>query len=329
MEFDHILAALVDDFCHRSRQHLDHVPPQLQRNAGYGALMAASLSSSLPRAFLLLTKPGIIVGNGITAAAGFALGSSGVFYPFLFLAALAGLSLIIGSACVLNNYIDRNADRKMKRTKNRALATGSISIKHALVFAALLVSMGSMILFFFVNLLSTVAALFGFLAYVGLYTYSKYHTVHGTLIGSLSGAVPPIVGYAAAGNRLDLTALIFFAVLVFWQMPHFYAIAIYRLKEYQAASIPVLPAQKGIHAAKIQMILYIVAFAVMSLLLAFSYGFGAGYISLSIFLSFGWLALAIAGLHSKNDTVWARSMFSASLAVILGLSFYIFVAAFL
>lgn len=289
--------------------------------------MEATLSS-LPRAFLLLTKPGIIVGNAITAVAGFALGSSGFFHPWLFLAALAGLSLIIGSACVLNNYIDREADQKMERTKRRALAVGSISTKHALLFALFLGLGGALILFLFVNLLSAAAALFGFFAYIGLYSFSKYHTVHGTLIGSLAGAVPPIVGYTAASNRLDLTALIFFGMLVFWQMPHFYAIAIYRLKEYQAASIPVLPAKRGIHAAKIQMILYIVAFAVISMLLGPTHGFGAFYFAWTALLGFGWLALAIAGLHSKNDILWARSMFSVSLVVILGLSLFISVASF-
>ncbi len=217
--------------------------------------MEASLSS-MPRAFLLLTKPGIIAGNALTAAAGFALGSSHLFQPWLFLAALAGLSLIIGSACVLNNYIDRKADQKMERTKTRALAVGTISTRHALLFSLILGVSGTLILFFFVNLLSAAAALFGFIAYIGIYSFSKYHTVHGTLIGSLAGAVPPIVGYTAASNRFDLIAIIFFTMLVFWQMPHFYAIAIYRLKEYQAASIPVLPAKRGIQAAKIQMILY-------------------------------------------------------------------------
>lgn len=288
--------------------------------------MQASLSA-LPRAYLLLTKPGIIFGNAITAVAGFCLGASEGFYPTLFLAALAGLSLIIASACVLNNYIDRKADQKMERTKNRALAAGSISPGRALLFAALLVLAGSLILCLFTNILAASAAFLGFLAYVGLYSFSKYHTVHGTLIGSLAGAVPPIVGYAAASNRLDLTALLFFAVLVFWQMPHFYAIAIYRLKEYQAASIPVLPAQRGIQAAKVQMILYIVAFAIVSMFLGVFRHFGILYLGLSAFLSFGWLALAIAGLHSKNDTVWARSMFAVSLVVILGLSLFISAAA--
>lgn len=285
--------------------------------------------STLPRAFLLLTKPGIIMGNAITAAAGFALGTSGVFQPLLFLAAVLGLSLIIGSACVFNNYIDRKADLKMERTKRRALATGSISVMHALSFALLLVAAGTSILFFFVNPLSAFTALFGFVAYVGLYSFSKYRTVHGTLIGSLAGAIPPIVGYAASAGRLDLTALIFFTLLVFWQMPHFYAISIYRLKEYQAASIPVLPAKRGIHAAKIQMILYVVAFAAVAILLGVYQSLGIAYLALTALFSFGWLALSIAGLQSKNDVVWAKSMFKVSLAVILGLSFVIFISCLL
>ncbi len=281
----------------------------------------------MPRAFLLLTKPGIILGNALTAVAGFALGSYGTFRPLLFLAELIGLSLIIASACVSNNYIDRKADQKMERTKNRALATGVISPRQALLFAVFLGGSGTCVLFFFVNALSALIALSGFLAYIGLYSFSKYKTVHGTLIGSLAGAVPPIVGYTAAGNRLDLTALIFFTMLVFWQMPHFYAIAIYRLREYQAASIPVLPAIKGIHAAKVQMILYCLAFIAISMLLGVVHRFGMAYFGLTAVLGFGWLSLAIAGLHSKDDFVWARTMFTVSLVVILGLSIFITIAS--
>ncbi len=274
----------------------------------------------MPKAYVLLTKPGIIMGNAITSAAGFALASKRFFDPGLFLATVVGLSLIIASACVFNNHIDRYVDRKMERTKKRAQAIGLIPMQRVLFFALLLLLLGTAILAGTTNLLAVGVALFGFLSYVLLYSFSKYHSVHGTLIGSLAGSVPPIVGYVAVSGQLDLNALVFFSMMVFWQMPHFYAIAIYRLKDYEAASIPVLPLVKGIHATKIQMMLYIIAFITVSMLLVQVGGMGTLYLISAALLGLGWLWLSMLGFQSGNDKQWARKMFLASLVVIVGLS---------
>ncbi len=279
------------------------------------------------KAYLLLAKPGIIMGNAITATAGFALASKGRFDPGLFLATLAGLSLIIGSACVFNNYIDRNVDLKMERTKARALAIGVISVERALFFAVCLLLSGIAVLMVATNLLSVSIALFGFFSYVLLYSFSKYRTIHGTLIGSLSGSVPPVVGYVAVSGQLDLTALTFFTMMVLWQMPHFFAIAIYRLKDYASAGIPVLPVKKGVHAAKIQMMLYIIGFIAVSMLLAWVGEMGILYLLTATALGLGWLWFSIIGFQSGNDRQWARKMFVASLVVIIGLSAAIFFSA--
>ena len=284
---------------------LDHAKPQLQHHATHGFAMITAI-----RTYSLLTKPGIILGNVLTAAAGFALASKGSLNFQLFAATLSGLSLIVASGCVFNNYIDRVADEKMHRTRNRALAKGLIAPRSALLFAGCLVLLGALFLALFTNLLTVGIALTGFVVYVFLYSFIKYRSTTATLIGSIAGAVPPVVGYCAVSQRLDLSCALLFVTIALWQMPHFYAIAIYRLEEYAAASIPVLPLKKGIKATKIQMLLYTLAFIAAASLLC-------GYPG--AILGCAWLGFCIAGFKSKEDKVWARQMFLCSLIVVLGL----------
>ena len=202
------------------------------------------------KTYYLLTKPGIIYGNSINTAGGFLLAAKGVIDPLLFLAALIGTAFVIGSACVFNNYIDREIDEKMARTKKRALVTGDIPVKNALIFGTLLGILGFLILFSYTNLLTGVIGVIGVVMYVVVYGYFKRRTVHGTLIGSISGAIPPVAGYTAVTNLIDTGAILLFLILVFWQMPHFYAIAVYRIEDYKKAGIPVLSVVKGIPTTK-------------------------------------------------------------------------------
>ena len=282
-------------------------------------LQSQRISFSL-KTYLTLVKPGIIMGNAITAIGGFALASKGYFDFWLFLAMLEGLSLIVASACVFNNYIDREADRKMARTRNRPLAIGSISNVTAHVYATLLGLFGAFLLGRFTNFLALSVALLGFVVYVGLYSFLKYRTVHGTLIGSVAGAVPPVVGYTAVTGRLDLAAVLIFGVIVMWQMPHFFAIAMYRLKDYEAAAIPVLPLKKGMGATKVQMLFYIALFIGVSSLLTF-FGFTSMlFAAVSTVIGLYWFWMGIKGFKAENDQKWARQMFIFSLVAVMSLS---------
>lgn len=267
----------------------------------------------------MLTKPGIIMGNVVTMAAGFAMASKGDLDFALFFLTLLGLSLVIASAGVFNNYLDREADAKMARTKNRPLVQGSVPEKKALVFGTILAISGLTFLAVFTNWLTTFTAFFGFFVYLVLYAFWKYRSFYGTLVGSLAGAVPPVVGYCAVSNKLDAGAVLLFILLVLWQMPHFFAIAIYRLKEYSAASIPVLPVQKGIFVTKIQIILYIIAFILSAILLTLTGYTSDKYFIVALTLGITWLGFSLAGLISSNDTLWARKMFIYSLVVIMTL----------
>ncbi len=272
------------------------------------------------RVYYSLTKPGIIYGNLLTVAAGFFLASKWQINLVLFGATLAGIALVIASACVFNNYIDRDIDEKMERTKNRALAAGLVPVRNAILYAVCLGVSGFALLLFFTNLLTAIIGLVAFVDYVILYGISKRRSVHGTLVGSISGAATMVGGYTAVTSRFDAGALILFLIMVFWQMPHFYAIAIYRLKDYQAAGIPVLPVVKGIKTTKIQILVYIIAFIAAAVALTlFGYA-GYSYLVAAVLLGFIWLWLSIKGFRTNNDVLWARKLFFFSLVVLLSVS---------
>lgn len=275
------------------------------------------------RTYYLLTKPGIILGNLITTIGGFALASKGHFDAWLFLALSFGLTGVIGSACVFNNYIDRESDRKMARTKNRALAKGLITGKNALFFAAFLGILGFLILSLFTNLLAALIAAIGFFIYVALYSFWKHRATCATLVGSLAGALPPVIGYTASSHQLDLGALLLFLILVLWQMPHFFSIAMWKLEDYRAASIPVLPVKKGISTTKVQMLLYIIAFIFAATLLTLFGYTGTAYLIVSLPLGLAWGGLCLKGFKADNNPLWARQMFRLSLMIIMAFSLMI------
>lgn len=265
---------------------------------------------------IALTKPRIIFGNILTAIGGFTLASKGAVHYGLFLETLIGLSFIIASACICNNYIDRRIDEKMARTKNRPLVLGTISVQVALYFALLLLICGSFLLSACTNMLTLIIALSGFVIYVFPYSFLKHSSRQATVVGSIAGAIPPLMGYTAVTNRVDLAACILFAIVVLWQMPHFFAIALYRLDEYTNAAIPVLPAVKGVLATKKQMLMYTTAFLLVAPLL-WVYGYtGYIYLTVSLLLSALWLRLCIQGFSCSNDTFWAKKMFLYSLVII-------------
>jgi heme o synthase len=272
-----------------------------------------------------LAKSGLVLGNIITVIAGFLLGASGsarAINLWLLMATIVGIALVMASGCVFNNYIDRDIDVLMERTRRRALVAGLISGTGALIFATVLGVAGFLTLGIFTNLAAAAAAAVGFIFYVGVYTlWAKRRSTYGTFAGAFAGATPPVVGYAAATGRIDAAALILFIIMLVWQMPHFFAIAIRREEDYAAAKIPVMPVAHGIARTKTSMLIYIVEF-IFAVSLLFTFGY-AGYVYLGIVLvlSIAWFALGIQGLwisDAAGNTQWARRMFFLSLIVMIG-----------
>lgn len=270
--------------------------------------------------YIKLTKPGIIIGNVITAISGFFMGAKQGFSYLEFFGMLLGLIAIIGSGCVFNNYKDRFIDQKMERTKARALVQGVISKENALKFGSVLIAMAIVIFALFTSTLTLMFAMLGFIVYVNIYTPLKIKSEHGTLIGSIAGAVPPVVGYTASNHSFDLCALILFLIITFWQMPHFYAIAMYRSSDYKQADIPVLPIVKGFHKAKLEMLYYTILFVIACLSLYFLNFTGKAYFIVALSLGIIWLIGAIKGFYASCDIRWAKMMFRLSLITVMGLS---------
>ena len=268
--------------------------------------------------YYTLTKPGIVYGNAINAAAGFFMASRGSIDIATLCAMLAGLSGIIASSCIINNYIDQDIDATMERTRERGFVVHTVSTSAGLVLAAVLFLSGIALLFMFTTYASLAAALVGFVVYVGLYSlWSKRTTPYSTHIGAIAGAVPPVVGYSAVTGTVDLGAVLLFVIICLWQMPHFFAIAIRRREDYQAAGIPVWPLRFGVASTERRMVACVVLEALaVSLLTVFGY---VGYIYLVVMLALCllWIVLARTDMNKQDPTAWAKKMFLFSLLFIL------------
>jgi protoheme IX farnesyltransferase len=226
----------------------------------------------------------------------------------------------MASACVFNNYIDRGIDRKMARTRKRATATEEVTGWNALTYASILGILGFAILLVGTNLLVVLIGLVAFIDYIVLYGYTKRHSVHGTLVGTIAGAAPPVAGYCAVTDRFDLGAFIIFMIMVFWQMVHFYAIAIRRAKDYKAAGIPVLPVAKSVRETKVQMIVYTIAFIFAVIDLSLRGYAGVSFAAVMATLGLVWLYKGLKSFGIKDNVLWAKNMFLFSLVVLLSFS---------
>ena len=277
------------------------------------------------RAYIQLIKPGYLLSNDLTAIAGFLLASRGHVNLPLLLVTLIAISLGLMSVNIFNNIIDRHLDGTMKRTQKRPLVTGAISPRAALVLALLSGAAATVVFIRYTNLLTLAIGAFGFVMYEGFYSLAKRRTTWSTLIGAIPGAIPPVAGYTAVTGRLDLGALLFFSILLFWQLPHFYAIAIYRLQDYKQAHIPVLPVIQGIPATKLHMLFFVVAFSVSIVALYFTGLTGYIYLAVMGALSLFWISFSCYGFFAKETNWWARKMFVASL--VINLTFSVLIAA--
>ncbi len=279
-----------------------------------------SLSHRITR-YYSLTKPGVLYGNAMTAAAGFFLASRGSIDWMLFLAVLVGTTLVIASATVLNNVLDRDIDAAMERTKKRATVTGRVAARNATLFSIVLGLTGIGMLVAWTNWLVVATGVAGFVVYVVLYgMLSKRLSYHGTLVGSVSGAAPIFAGYVGVTGSVDAGAIVAFLAMFFWQMPEFYSIAIYRHDEYKAAGVPVISVVKGIQHTKIQVYVYTALFVIATVLLTPLGYTGWVYAAVMGALGLYWLLIGLRGLAPADrvaDDAWAKKMFRFSLVMVL------------
>ncbi len=281
--------------------------------------------------FLTISKSGIVISNLITTFTGLWLaleltGQSffGNIWNVIFV--IIGSALVIAGGCALNNYIDRDIDQLMERTQERPSATGKMTGKQVL-WAGIIMSALGMLALLQTTYLAAVFGLVGLFVYVVIYTMwlKRTHSIN-TIIGGISGAVPPLIGWAAIDPALSSNApWVLFMIMFMWQPPHFLALAMKRVEEYRRAGIPMLPVVAGFEMTKRQMIVYVAFLIPVSLCL---YTLGLVYLIPAALLGLGWLAISIAGFFMKDTIKWARLMFVYSLNYMTLLFIFMIIATF-
>jgi protoheme IX farnesyltransferase len=269
-------------------------------------------------AYYHLTKPGIVYGNLFHAAVGLFIAYGSGFDGWQSIGLLVGIAATIASACVANNILDRSIDSRMARTKRRALVTGDIPLSSAVLFGLVLLTLGVVVLMQMTNAITLILVLVAYVWYVWLYGWAKRHTWHSTLIGAVPGAIPIVAGYTAITDRLDLNALLLFIMLMCWQMPHFYAIALYREKEYRAAGLPVISTVHSRQSIHRHMVLYAAAYVLSFIGLATLGGLNMVAAAGMIVVGLWWCATIVRGGPDYSDA-WARRVFKSSLLLTVAL----------
>lgn len=229
----------------------------------------------------------------------------------MFLLTLIGSTLIIAGALLFNNWYEVDLDKEMKRTQTRPTVTGNFTLQAVFKMAAVSTGLG-FILMLFTTLEATLYAVLGWVVYVVLYTmWSKRKYTLNTVIGSLSGAFTPLIGWAAIDSAFHIVPIVLFLILFIWQIPHTFAIAIKRHDEYKVAGVPMLPVVHGFVFTKRQIVVYVACLLPLPLFLR---TFGTTFIVLATLLNVGFLYLAIRGFFTKDNRKWAQRIFIYSLS---------------
>ena len=266
------------------------------------------------RDYIALTKPRIISLLLLTTVATMIV-ADGAFPPIsTVLWTMLGGYLAAGGAGAINHYIDRDRDARMGRTRGRPLVTGRIAPLHGLIFGIVLGALATIQLALTVNVLSAVLALTGLLGYVFVYTlWLKPLTPQNIVIGGAAGAVPPLVGWAAATGGLTPEALFPFGIVFLWTPPHFWALSLLIKDDYARTGVPMLPVVKGEAATRRQIVVYTLILVAFTLLPVATGFLGAIYAASALVLGAGFTILAIRLLR-RSTRAAALRLYLSSLA---------------
>jgi heme o synthase len=274
------------------------------------------LTADVLRQYHALTKPRVIQLIVFCALIGMVLAIPGV--PTLdawirITWACLGIWLVAGAAAAFNCLVEKTLDAKMRRTAWRPTAKGELSDAQALGFSAALCSLGSFILYVFVNPLTMWLTFATFIGYAVIYTLVlKPMTPQNIVIGGASGAMPPLLGWAAITGEVSSQALILFLIIFLWTPPHFWSLALYRVEDYRKSGLPMLPVTHGNHFTRLQILLYTVLL-MAACLMPFAIGMSSWlYLAVALVLSFGFIGYAIALMRNYSDEL-SRKTFRFSL----------------
>jgi protoheme IX farnesyltransferase len=280
------------------------------------AVATASAASGRARVwhdFYELTKPRMNFLVVLTTMVGFYMASRGPIDWMLLLPTLIGTALTAAGASVINQVTERKYDALMPRTKNRPAAAGRIAPIDGLIFGISIAVAGVVILTFTVNILTASLGAFTLLSYVFVYTPLKRVTTLNTVIGAVPGAIPPVMGFTAVQNALSPDAIALFAILFFWQMPHFLAIAVLYRRDYALAGFKMLPVvDEELEVTGRQMILYGVALIPVSLSPVLIGAAGLLYFGIALMLGLAFLSFCVSCATSRTR-IDARKLFIASI----------------
>ena len=262
----------------------------------------------LAQQFFQLTKPRVVSLIVFTAVIGMFLATPGMVPPALLAAATLGIGLVAGAAAAINCLVEQKIDAVMARTRGRPLPRGALTSTQTLVFASIIGGIGLLLLYFAVNPLTMWLTLATFVGYAVIYTMLlKPATPQNIVIGGASGAMPPVLGWAAVTGHVSPDALILFLIIFAWTPPHFWALALYRKLEYAKAGVPMLPVTHGDQYTRLHVLLYTVILTAVSLLPFATRMSGLIYLVSALILDGVFLYFAIMILKRYSDALAKRT----------------------
>jgi heme o synthase len=269
--------------------------------------------------FLALTKPRVVQLIVFCAVIGMFLAVPGLPPPATVFFATLGIALVAGAAAAVNCLVEQKIDAKMLRTRGRPLPRGQVTSRSTLVFAGLVGGTGMLLLYVFVNPLTMWLTLATFLGYAVVYTVVlKPATPQNIVIGGASGAMPPVLGWAAVTNQVAPEALLLFLIIFAWTPPHFWSLALYRTQDYAKAGLPMLPVTHGAEYTRLQIVLYTVVLVLVTMLPFVIRMSGFLYLAAALALGGMFLAYAIRLYRNYSDSL-ARATFRYSILYLTAL----------
>lgn len=281
--------------------------------------LTAIVDISRWRDYLALCKPKIVALIVFTAVVGMFLSTPGMVpLPALVFGTL-GIGLAAASAAAINHVVDHKIDSVMARTMRRPLPRGNVSIQGAILFAFMLGALAMIILTCFVNVLTAVLTVISLIGYGFIYSmFLKRATPQNIVIGGAAGAAPPVLGWTAVTGTLDPNSLLLFLIIFAWTPPHFWALAIYRCKDYASVDIPMLPVTHGVEFTRLHILLYTIVLVIVTILPFLTYMSGPVYLAGALLLGGGFLYYAIRMQTDHSDRL-AMQTFSYSIVYLMTL----------
>mgnify|MGYP002884093044 FL=1 len=277
-----------------------------------------------------MCKPRVVMLMILTSLVGMFLAVPGMVPLDVLIFGNVGIALVASSGAVVNHFIDRKIDIKMKRTHNRPLPQGRVGSAQTIIFAIAIGILGMAILLFWVNPLCAWLTLGSFIGYAFIYTgYLKHATPQNIVIGGLSGAMPPLLGWSAVTGTIEPEALILVLIIFAWTPPHFWALAIHRKDEYAKSGVPMLPVTHGEQVTKVHIIFYAGTLLVVSSMPYFFGMSGIFFLASAMllgagFLFYSWLLMLKPGPTTAMDTFRYSIVYLAILFVALVIDHYLF-----